>query len=101
MALEWGPFDIRVNAVAPGLIDAGMSEPIYSDPEIRERRSQRVPLGRLGTASDVAGAVMFLLSEHAAYITGVELLVDGGVTMSVISTLPRPHAVDTVGTGER
>ncbi len=97
MALEWGQFGIRVNAVAPGLIDAGMSEPIYADPDIRARRSQRVPLGRLGTAADVSGTVMFLLSDEAAYITGTEVLVDGGVTMSVMSTLPRPQAVDSVG----
>ncbi len=97
MALEWGPLGIRVNAVAPGLIDAGMSEAIYADPEIRRLRSERVPLGRLGTPSDVAAAVLFLLSDGAGYINGTELLVDGGVTMSVISTLPRPLAVDAVG----
>lgn len=97
MALEWGPHGIRSNAVAPGLIDAGMSEPIYADPDIRRRRSERVPLGRLGTPQNVADAVLFLLSDAAAYINGVELLVDGGVTSSVISTLPRPLAVDTVG----
>ena len=99
MALEWGPHGIRSNAVAPGLIDAGMSEPIYADPDIRRRRSERVPLGRLGTPQNVADAVLFLLSDAAAYINGVELLVDGGVTQSVISTLPRPLAVDTVGLG--
>ncbi|MEZ5382344.1 MAG: SDR family NAD(P)-dependent oxidoreductase [Microthrixaceae bacterium] len=97
MALEWGSLGIRANAVAPGLIDAGMSEPIYADPEIRQRRSERVPLGRLGTGAEVASAVLFLLSREAAYVNGVELLVDGGVTMSVIATLPRPHAVDSVG----
>lgn len=100
MALEWAPHQIRCNAVAPGLIDAGMSEPIYADDDIRARRSQRVPLGRLGTADDVAGAVLFLLSDAAAYITGTELLVDGGVTSSVISTLPRPRSVDAVGPAE-
>ena len=99
MALEWGPHGIRSNAVAPGLIDAGMSEPIYADPDIRRRRAARVPLGRLGTPQHVADAVLFLLSDAAAYINGVELLVDGGVTSSVISTLPRPLAVDTVGLG--
>lgn len=97
MALEWGPHAIRVNAVAPGLIDAGMSAPIYADPEIRRLRAGRVPLGRLGDAAEVASVVLFLLSDAAAYVTGTELLVDGGVTMSVIGTLPRPASVDSVG----
>ena len=97
MALEWGPRGIRVNAVAPGLIDAGMSEPIYADPEIRARRSARVPLRRLGTAAEVADVVLFLLSDGARYVNGVELLVDGGVTMSVLDSLPRPASVDSVG----
>lgn len=100
MALEWGPHGIRANAVAPGLIDAGMSEPIYADPEIRRRRSERVPLGRLGTTEDVSAAVLFLLSDASAYISGTELLVDGGVTSSVIGTLPRPRGVDSVGPTE-
>jgi len=98
MALEWGPAGIRCNAVAPGLIDAGMSEPIYADPDIRAQRAGRVPLGRLGRADEVATTVMFLLSDDAAYVTGTELLVDGGVARSVISTLPRPRTVDSVGT---
>lgn len=100
MALEWAPHGIRVNAVAPGLIDAGMSEPVYADPDIRRRRSSAVPLGRLGTGDDVAAAVLFLLSDASAYVTGAELLVDGGVTMSIIGTLPRPASVDTVGPGD-
>lgn len=97
MALEWGPHQIRCNAVAPGLIDAGMSESIYADAEIRQRRAGSVPLGRLGTAADIAGVVLFLLSEAAGYVNGTELLVDGGVTSSVIGTLPRPKTVDSVG----
>ncbi len=97
MALEWGPSAIRANAVAPGLIDAGMSEPIYDDDDIRRRRTERVPLGRLGTAADVADVVLFLLSDRAAYVSGTEVLVDGGVTSSIIATLPRPRAVDSVG----
>ena len=99
MALEWGSLGVRVNAVAPGLIDAGMSEPIYADADIRQRRSERVPLQRLGQASDIANAVLFLLSDAASYINGTELVVDGGVSMSVISTLPRPAAVEKPGSG--
>ena len=98
MALEWGRFGIRVNAVAPGLIDAGMSEPIYADPPTREARQSKVPLGRLGTAADIADAVLFLASDRASYIHGQNVLVDGGVTGSIIAHLPRPGTVDSVGT---
>jgi NAD(P)-dependent dehydrogenase (short-subunit alcohol dehydrogenase family) len=94
MAVEWGPLGIRVNAVAPGLIDAGMSEPIYADPEIRAVREGRVPLGRLGRADDIADVVAFLASDAARYITGQNLAVDGGVASTVIAGLPRPAAVD-------
>jgi NAD(P)-dependent dehydrogenase (short-subunit alcohol dehydrogenase family) len=97
MALEWGPHAIRANAVAPGLIDAGMSEPIYDDPDIRSRRTDRVPLRRLGTSADVARVVLFLLSGDAGYVSGTEVLVDGGVTNAIIATLPRPRSVDAVG----
>lgn len=99
MALEWGPLGIRANSVAPGLIDAGMSAPIYADADIRERRAGAVPLRRLGTAEEVAAVVAFLLSDDAAYVTGTEVLVDGGVAHSVIGTLPRPLSVDGVGAG--
>jgi len=97
MAVEWGHLGIRINCVAPGLIDGGMSEPIYADPLIREARESKVPLGRLGSSEDIAAAVAFLGSSEASYITGQNLLVDGGVTMSIIAHLPRPAAVDTVG----
>lgn len=97
MAIEWGPLGVRVNAVAPGLIDAGMSEPIYADPSTRAARESRVPLGRLGTAHDVAEVVLFLAGEGSGYVTGQNLLVDGGVTSSVIATLPRPQSVDGPG----
>jgi len=96
MSLEWSP-TLRVNAVAPGLIDAGMSEQVYADPATRAAREQRVPLGRLGRADDVASAVLWLASDAASYVTGQTLLVDGGVTGAIITTLPRPRSVDGVG----
>lgn len=97
MSIEWGPLGIRVNTVAPGLIDAGMSTPIYADPHFRSLRTDKVPAGRLGSADDIAQAVLYLCSPEASYITGHELVVDGGVVNAVIAGLPRPQSVDGVG----
>ena len=94
MSIEWGELGIRVNTVAPGLIDGGMSAPIFADPEFRRRRTEKVPTGRLGTVDDIARAVLFLCSDDADYITGHQLVVDGGVINSIIANLPRPASVD-------
>ena len=88
-ALVLGKDGVRVNAVAPGFINAGMSAPIYADPESARVRGGAVPLGRLGEAQDVADAVFYLASDRAAYITGANLLVDGGVSFSLKNQLPR------------
>ena len=89
MAIEWGPSGVRVNCVAPGFIDAGMSAPIYADPGVRQLRGGAVPVRRLGTAEDIAAAVMFLASDEAGYINGHQLVVDGGVVHSLLAQLPR------------
>ena len=89
MSIEWGQFGIRVNAIAPGFIDGGMSSPYYANTRVRERRSGAVPLGRLGTVDDVADAALFLASPEAGYISGHTLTVDGGVINSVLLQLPR------------
>ena len=99
MAIEWGPVGIRVNAVAPGMIDGGMSAPIFADPQFRALRTAKVPSGRLGECQDVADAVLFLASDQASYVNGHELVVDGAVVHSILSQLPRPRAVDSVGEG--
>lgn len=88
-ALALGPHGIRVNAVAPGFIDAGMSAPIYEDAEVRALRGSSVPVGSIGTADDVAEAVAFLASDRARYTTGHQLMVDGGVSFSLKNHLPR------------
>ena len=93
LALVLGPHGVRVNAVAPGFIDAGMSAPIYADPAARAAREKSVPLGSLGTAGDVADAVSFLLSERARYTTGQQLMVDGGISFSLKNHLPRKAPV--------
>jgi len=89
MSLEWGPLGVRVNSIAPGFIDAGMSKTFFEDPKVRDKRSSGVPLRSLGTASDITNAMLFLDSEAAQYITGNEIVVDGGVTNSVFAHLPR------------
>ena len=89
MSMEWGEYGIRVNSMAPGFIDAGMSAPFFRNPAIRELRGNAVPLGRLGSADDVAECAMFLASDAAAYISGQNIAIDGGVINSVLMQLPR------------
>jgi len=80
LAREVGSRGITVNAVAPGLIDTDMTAALGE--EWKRRMLDQVALGRLGTPDDVAGAVVFLASEAASYITGQTLVVDGGLTMT-------------------
>ena len=89
MALEWGPFGIRANSIAPGFIDAGMSAPYYANPTIRESRGNAVPLKRLGSADEVALCALFLASDQSAYISGQNIAIDGGVIQSILMQLPR------------
>ena len=89
MALEWGPLGVRANSVAPGFIDGGISTPFYKDPVVRALRGGAVPVRRLGLCEDVAEAVAFLVSDRASYVSGHQLVVDGGVTPSVLMQLPR------------
>jgi 3-oxoacyl-[acyl-carrier protein] reductase len=79
LAAELAPRGIRVNAVVPGLCAAGLVETL--DRRVVEARKQHIPLRRLGTADEVARAVLFLASDDAAYIVGQALVVDGGLTL--------------------
>ena len=69
---------IRCNSVHPGPIDTDMIHSAMSDPEVLRRRLERVPLGRLGTVDEVVTLVLFLASDDASYVTGSEVVVDGG-----------------------
>jgi NAD(P)-dependent dehydrogenase (short-subunit alcohol dehydrogenase family) len=97
MSIEWGPAGVRVNSVAPGLIDGGMSAPIFADEEFRKLRIAKIPVRRLGLCEDVANAVMFLVSPESSYVTGHQIVVDGGVVNSIIGNLPRPASIDGIG----
>jgi 3-oxoacyl-[acyl-carrier protein] reductase len=79
LAAELAPRGVRVNAVVPGLCAAGMVERV--DRRLVEARRARIPLGRLGTAEEVAAVVLFLASDAAAYVVGQALVVDGGLTL--------------------
>ncbi len=78
MAKEWGPYHIRVNAIAPGIIKTRLSEALWKDPEVSERAVSQIPLMCLGEPDDVASAVVYLASDAAKYVTGATLVVDGG-----------------------
>jgi NAD(P)-dependent dehydrogenase (short-subunit alcohol dehydrogenase family) len=82
LALELAPLGIRVNAVAPGLTRTPTTAFLLEDPVLYASQLRAVPLGRIGEPADIANAVAFLLSDQAAYITGVVLDVDGGALLS-------------------
>ncbi len=81
LANEWAPFGVRVNAVAPGYLETGLTRDYLGDPAVRSAILSKIPLGRIGGPADVVGAVLFLASNLAAYVTGAILLVDGGRTV--------------------
>jgi NAD(P)-dependent dehydrogenase (short-subunit alcohol dehydrogenase family) len=81
LALELAAAGTTVNAVAPGAIDTPLNASVYT-PAVRRTYEERIPLGRIGDAEDVADLVLFLASDAARYITGQELIVDGGLTIN-------------------
>jgi meso-butanediol dehydrogenase/(S,S)-butanediol dehydrogenase/diacetyl reductase len=85
MALELGPFGVRVNAVVPGMIRTPLTEVMFKDPENVKRIRAAHPIGREGQPEEVAAAISFLLSDDASFITGVALPVDGGSTAGIAS----------------
>ena len=81
LALEWAPYNINVNAVAPTFITTPGTEKWLDDPLFADSVRRRIPLGRLGKPEEVAGPVVFLASPAASLITGATLLIDGGWTI--------------------
>jgi 3-oxoacyl-[acyl-carrier protein] reductase len=78
LARQWVGAGIRVNAVAPGVIDTPMTAPMAQFPELLDGELAHIPMGRLGTPAEIAGVVQFLASAAAGYITGHVLVADGG-----------------------
>jgi len=78
LAADWGKYNINVNCIAPGVINTPLTQRTLLRMSTEEQIVQRIPLGRLGKAEDVARAALFLVSDDAAYISGVTLPIDGG-----------------------
>jgi len=78
----WAEDDIRVNGIAPGFVDTKMTKVTTANAKRREGVEQRIPLKRLGTPADIAGAALFLASPLASYMIGQTLVVDGGLTLA-------------------
>jgi glucose 1-dehydrogenase len=89
LAYELGPDGIRCNCVSPGTTRTGINDFLLSDDRIREAREALLPLRRIGQPEDLANAIAFLTGPDAAYITGVDLLVDGGLNTMLMPGLAR------------
>ena len=83
LSTEWAPLGIRVNGIAPGYFETEMTQAFYQDAAWVESMQAKIPLGRFGELEDLAGAVVFLCSPAARYITGQILYVDGGYLAAI------------------
>jgi NAD(P)-dependent dehydrogenase (short-subunit alcohol dehydrogenase family) len=78
LALELAPYNIRVNAISPGAIETPMIDPLKSDPKMLEGILARIPMHRVGKPEEVSNLVLFLVSDASSYMTGSNVVIDGG-----------------------
>jgi NAD(P)-dependent dehydrogenase (short-subunit alcohol dehydrogenase family) len=81
LAVEWGPSNVRVNAISPGVIRTEFARPMLDNERVMERRLSLTPLRRVGTPQEVAGVAVMLASAAGAFMTGQNVIVDGGTTI--------------------
>lgn len=98
MALEWGPDGIRVNALSPGLTETPGTALVYAQPQARAQRTSRIPLRRIAQPEDMANALSFLVGPDAAYVTGIDLLVDGGFAHGLMGSVNQVAWQQAAGT---
>ena len=87
LALEWGPLGIRCNTVSPGSVHTGMTDALYAEPGKKADRAGRVPIREVGSPEQIAATIAFLAGPDADYVTGVDLLVDGGLRTLLMPTI--------------
>ncbi len=80
LAVEYAPFNIRVNAIAPGYVETAITDRLLRLPPVRKALIDKTPMGRLGTPEEMTGAALFFASDDSIYCTGSELTVDGGMS---------------------
>ena len=85
IAVEYARQGIRANSLCPGPIETPLLEELLSDPQRRARRMVHIPMGRLGRAEELAQAALFLASDDASFMTGAQLVVDGGITAAYVT----------------
>ncbi len=85
IAVEYGRQNIRANSLCPGPVSTPMLEELMSDPERKARRLVHIPMGRLGQAEELAKAALFLASDDSSFMTGAQLVVDGGITAAYVT----------------
>ncbi|MFT3730946.1 MAG: glucose 1-dehydrogenase [Hyphomicrobium sp.] len=79
LAVEYAPFNVRVNSIAPGYVETGITDRLLKLPPVKKALIDKTPMGRLGTPEDMTGAAVFFASDDSLYCTGSELAVDGGM----------------------
>lgn len=97
LAQEWADQGIRVNTVCPGMVRTPLTEEVYQNPETMAQRESLVPLGRIGRAEDIGAAVAYLASAGASYVTGQNLVVDGGIADHMLTMIPGRPGKPPVG----
>ena len=82
LAMEYGPHNVRVNCIAPGLIRTDFARALWENPALLKALNESAPLRRIGEPDEIAGAAVFLASDAGRFVTGQTLVVDGGVTIA-------------------
>ena len=82
LAVEWGPSNVRVNCIAPGLVQTDFAKYLWENPDLLKTVTEPAPLKRIGQPDEIAGAAVYLAAPASAYMTGQTLVVDGGVTIA-------------------